>query len=419
MADQQRYRVIGITPETKKDFEALDVLTWFDEVDPDDGDLSGAIDLSRAFAATRTGEPPFSGIYAWYDHRLTVPAVGGGLVQVPCAGLTWVGVHPDDRRTGVLSTMLEHHLSSLHEAGVAFGALHASEVGIYGRFGYGQASFGVNLTVGGGTEVVAPGVDTTGIRTGLVDGFGDDAAARAVSMQHRVAAGLLGQVALTEQHLRRRFRRDARSERNSEPARMVVATRDGEDLGYVRFRRTQGWEDSLPSGTLEVLELVAAEPAVRLALVRRLLAFDLIGTVRLTAASVEDELVWWLGGPRAVKARVHDALWLRIVDVGAALPQRGYAADADVVLDVVDDRCPWNAGRWRFTASGGSASLARTEDAADVRLPVAALGSAFLGGRSVAAMARQGLVEELRPGTVVALSRAFATDVPPVAAAEF
>lgn len=419
MAEQQTYRVVPVTPETKEAFESLDLLTWFDEPSDDDDDLSGGLDLDRAFAATRTGEPPFSGIYAWFDHRLTVPGPDGAARQVPCAGLTWVGVHPDDRRTGVLSTMLEHHLRSLHDDAVALGGLHASEVGIYGRFGYGQATFGVVVEVGAGTEVAAPGVDASAVRTSLVDGVGDEAAARAVRIQHRVAADSVGQVTLTERHVRRRFRRNRVAERGSEPARMLVATRDGEDVGFARFRRTQKWEDSLPSGTLECLELHAADPAVRLALVRRLLAFDLIGTVTLPADSLEDELVWWLGGPRAVKARVHDALWVRVVDVEAALPQRGYATDVDVVLEVDDERCPWNAGRWRFTTRAGTATVTRTEDRADVVLPVVALGSAYLGGRSLASMARQGLVEERSAGAVAALSRAFATDRAPVATIDF
>ena len=193
----------------------------------------------------------------------------------------------------------------------------------------------------------------------------------------------------------------------------------GEDLGYAIVRRTHKWENSLPQGSLVCSDLTAADPAARLALVRRLVAFDLIGSVSLPAASLDDEVVWWLGGPRAVKARVHDALWLRVLDVGAALPLRGYAADVDVVLDVSDERCPWNARRWRLAASGGRATCEPTDAPADLRLPVQVLGSAYLGGRSVAAMARQGLVDELAPGAVRAVSRALATDVAPAAALMF
>ncbi len=419
MTGQPTYRIVQVTAETTAEFDALDRLTWFDEVDPQDDSPSGALDPARCYAATRTGDPPFSGIYASFDHRLTVPGPAGDLTQVPCAGLTWVGVHPDDRRTGVLTAMVDHHLRDIRDQGVALGALHASEVGIYGRFGYAPASFGVTVDVGGGADVTAPGVDCTGIRTEMVDGIGDEVAARVHRVQHEDAARSLGQVALTEAHNRRRFRPDPAAERGSERVRVLFAMRDGVDLGYAMVRRTHKWENSMPQGSLVCGDLTAADPAARLALLRRLVSFDLIGSVHVPASSLEDPLVWWLGGPRSVKARVHDALWLRLVDVPAALALRGYAADTDLVLEVDDERCPWNAGRWRLVASGGGATCERTDADADLRIAVQVLGSAYLGGRTVAAMARQGLVLERTPGSVDALSRALATDLPPVAALMF
>lgn len=420
MAGPSTYRIVQVTPETTADFEAIDRLTWFDEVDPQDDPPSGALDPGRCYAATRTGEPPFSGIYASFDHRLTVPGPGGGLIQVPCAGLTWVGVHPDDRRTGVLTAMVEHHLDDLRQRGVALCALHASEVGIYGRFGYAPASFGVVVEVGGGAEVTAPGVDCAGVRTELVDGIGEEVAARVRRVQLDAAARTLGQVGLTEAHNRRRFRPDPAAERGSERVRVLFAVRDGADVGYAMVRRTHKWEHSMPQGSLVCGDLTAADAAGRLALLRRLVSFDLIGSVQLPAASLEDPVVWWLGGPRAVKARVHDALWLRLVDVPEALARRGYAADADLVLEVEDEGCPWNAGRWRLVASvGGGAWCERTVAEPDLRLPVQALGSAYLGGRSVTAMAWQGLVQERSAGSVDVLSRALRTDVPPSAALMF
>ncbi len=419
MGEQTDWQVVRVTPETKAAFEEVDELTWFDERDPGDEDPSGALDLDRAFAATHTGRPPFAGIYASFDHLLTVPGPGAGPVQVPCAGLTWVGVHPDHRRCGVLRAMVRHHLADLRERGVAIGGLHASEVGIYGRFGYGQASFTAVLEVPGGAEVTAPGVDTTGIRTVLVTAVGDETAERCRAMQHAAAAADVGQVALTPAHHRRRFRPDPRAERGSEPARALIAQRDGADVGYALLRRTQRWESARPQGRLECGELVAADPAARLALLRRLVGFDLIGSVALLAASLEDEVIWWLGGPRAVTARVRDALWLRLVDVPAALTARGWSEDLDLVLEVEDGTCPWNAGRWRVRASGGVATCQPSTGEADVRLPVQVLGSAYLGGRSIGSMARQGLVEERAPGAVAALGRGLATDRAPGAALMF
>ena len=105
-----------------------------------------------------------------------------------------------------------------------------------------------------------------------------------------------------------------------------------------------------------------------------------MATTTLWNVPVDDPLLVWLADPRRAQPKLADSLFVRIVDVAEALEARRYAADADVVLEVADDVCAWNAGRWRFTAKGGTASCARTEDTADVRLSAETLGSLYLGG---------------------------------------
>ena len=85
---------------------------------------------------------------------------------------------------------------------------------------------------------------------------------------------------------------------------------------------------------------------------------------------------------------------MRLVDVGAALAARSYAATPDVVLDVADAFCPWNEGRWRL--DGGGCERTRAEP--DLVLDAAALGAAYLGGTTLRALAAAGRVTELRPG---------------------
>ena len=92
------YRIVEVTDATAEAFHLLDQIAFFyGEPEPTQDALS-SLDLERSYAATATGEPPFAGIYSSYDMRLTIPAPGGGLQVVPMAGLTWVGVHPDERR---------------------------------------------------------------------------------------------------------------------------------------------------------------------------------------------------------------------------------------------------------------------------------------------------------------------------------
>src|SRR4051812_41561166 len=71
-----------------------------------------------------------------FPYDFSVP--GGSL---PCAGVTVVGVYPTHRRRGVLRAMMQAQLGDVHERGEPIAALWASEETIYGRFGYGVASW--------------------------------------------------------------------------------------------------------------------------------------------------------------------------------------------------------------------------------------------------------------------------------------
>ena len=100
---------------------------------------------------------------------------------------------------------------------------------------------------------------------------------------------------------------------------------------------------------------------------------------------------------------------MRLVDVGTALSGRSYADDSRVVLDVRDEFCSWNAGRWQL--EGGAVS--RTDDAADLVLDVADLASVYLGGFTFRALARAGRVEELREGGIDRTDALFRSDIAP------
>src|SRR5690606_16068119 len=130
-------------------------------------DLRDDLDFRHARALERAGEarpgepvterPPLVGISSAYDMVVTAPAADGALARLPMDGLTWVGIHPDHRRRGLLTRLMKDHLHRVHERGeCAVAGLHASESAIYGRFGYGCASLDIKLTLGRGTELKAP-----------------------------------------------------------------------------------------------------------------------------------------------------------------------------------------------------------------------------------------------------------------------
>ena len=163
-----------------------------------------------------------------------------------------------------------------------------------------------------------------------------------------------------------------------------------------------------------------ADDAAELAVLRRLLSFDLVSTVELRGVAEDSPVLWWLGGLRGLAVSARESLWVRVVDVPAALGARGYAAAVDVVLEVTDETCPWNAGRWRLSvAEDGTGSCAATTDAADLTVDAHTLGAAYLGGRTLRDLRRQGVVREHRDGAVEALHAAMTASRKPVGAHDF
>lgn len=427
--------LVGLTAEDAERIKTLEDIVWF-EVAPgltaqdyvetlDWGRSRGVETAGPAPLGTPDGAPrPLVGIYSAYDMAVTVPGPGSGLTRVPMSGLTWVGVHPDHRRRGILRQMMTDHLHRLHDTGdAAVAGLHAAEVAIYGRFGYGTASLDVMLTLSRGTELgVSPDLDAAAAQVSTHFVAADSAeAADALHRAHlRSAEHTLGAVTRGDDVARSWFRDHPSARQDKEPLQVMFAQRGGELTGYAVFRRTAKWENNQPEGEVSVRELGASDPASLLALTRRLVDLDLTSTVKLWSRSTDDPILWWAGGPRTARLKAADALWIRLVDVEAALTARGYGAPVDVVLEVVDELCPWNARHWRLTAGAdGTGRCLPSEDEPDLRLPVQALGAAYLGGRSIAAQAGAGVVGELRPGAVHELSRAMRAGVEPVGAIGF
>jgi predicted acetyltransferase len=106
---------------------------------------------------------------------------------------------------------------------------------------------------------------------------------------------------------------------------------------------------------------------------------------------------------------VVEALWVRLVDVGAALSARGFRGDGRIVLDVRDDFCPWNQARWRVERG----TAVRTTAQADLSLDASELGSVYLGGFSFEQLRRAGRLEELKPGAVARADDLFRADREP------
>lgn len=392
---------------------ATDQFVWFDEApDVPVEELIGAVPPEHRWAVD-VGDGPegmYAGIYGVRPMELGLPS--GRLA--PVAGLTWVGVHPDHRRRGLLTALLRHHLEQAHREGLALSALHASEPAIYPRFGYGLAALELQVDLGRGTSFTAPGLEerVSGTATTTVTGSDPGVASRARALDLRLAAQSPGIIVGSEEFYTRAISDRPHELRDKEQIRLIFAVRAGEDVGCASFRRTPKWDNGRPGGTVTVGHL-GGDPAARLALLRRLVDLDLTSTITLSRVSPDDPLFAWVGGPRgAADVRTYDSTYVRLVDLASAWAARGYDSDCDIVVDVADRHAPWNAGRWRLLASGGEGTAERTDAEPDLSLDVNVLGAGYLG-RSIAPLLRAGIVTEHRGGALGSLAEAMRTELAP------
>ena len=334
--------------------------------------------------------------------RLTVP---GG--ELSAAGVTTVGVHPTHRRRGIMTQLMRRQLDDVRELGEPLAILWASESAIYGRFGYGLTTRNARIDVPRQHAVFRDPGQPLG-RTRLV---GLDAAESVLPpIYERVRRQWPGMLSRTPAWWPV-MRLDDREQRRDGggPLFCAVLAIDGRDEGYALYRLHEGGGDGLSDNRLEVREALATSPVATRELWRYLFGVDLIDRVTARLLAEKHPLFLMVLDPRRLRMSLGDGLWLRLVDVGAALSGRTYAGDGSIVLEVEDAFCDWNAGRWRL--AGGEAR--RTEDDADLRLDVADLASVYLGGFAFADLARALRVEELTPGAIERADVLFRTSQAP------
>jgi predicted acetyltransferase len=302
---------------------------------------------------------------------------------------------------------MRHQLHSVHEAGdEPLAILWASEPQIYGRFGYGLATRSLSVKVPREPRALHAATPADpGLRLRLADPAGWKALA---AVYEAVAARRPGLPERDEPWWRRAVRdvpalRGGRSE-----LRCVVAEDEAGVRGYALYATKQSFDEDFGSGDVSVREVMAADSPALAAVYRYLFDLDLMGRTSLWNVPVDDPLLHWLQNPRRAKPSLGDGLYVRLVDLARALEARTYAAPVDLVLDVTDGLCPWNAGRWRLTADEEGVRCRRTDDDADLAVDVTDLGAVYLGGTSLAELALAGRVREQRPGSVAAASAAFA-----------
>lgn len=348
---------------------------------------------------------------AAFTRELTVP---GALL--PAAHVSLVGVLPSHRRRGLLTAMMQRQLREINAAGVEpIAVLWASEGSIYPRYGYGLAAQRLILAVPG--QLVRPAAADRDGRLRLVD----PAAARPVMAQiyERLRAGRTGWSSRDERWWSFLLADPAGRREGGTELRAVVHEGADGPTGYALWRARSRWTSGSADGEVEVQEVLATDPSAYTVLWRFLLSVDLTSTTRYALAGVDEPLLHLVDEPRRLAAHLADSLWLRLVDAPRALAARRYAASVDVVVELADAVLPANAGRWRLVGGPGGATCTPTGSPADLTMSVLDLGSAYLGGTSLSALAAAGRVRELREGTLRTAAVAFGWERLPAASEMF
>src|SRR4051812_21865800 len=329
-----------------------------------------------------------------FKFNLSVP--GGDL---PTAGVTVVGVYPTHRRRGVLRSLMRAQLDDAHERSEPLAALWASEETIYGRFGYGLASFAGEIKLGHEYTSFAQQFEPEGTIRFLEPDEARETVSPVYERARRLTPGMFSRDQLWWEQ--REVRDPEERREGAGPKRWVAYERDGSVDAYACYRHKPGWDEGSTVAELRVIEALAATPTAERDLWGYLLSIDWKATLSAYLLPPDHPLFLLLATPRRLRYRMGDGIWVRLVDVGAALSGRAYSADGAVVFDVHDEFCPWNEGRWKLE----DGQAARADEDADIALSAQSLGSAYLGGVPFAALARAGRAEELRDG---ALQRADA-----------
>ncbi len=331
---------------------------------------------------------------------MTVP---GGVL--PVGGVSAVGVLASHRRQGVLSSLMRRQLSDIRDRGESVAALYASEAAIYGRYGYGRAVDNVFYTIPKHSSAFRPDAPVDPalrLRVEPPENVRDEF----VKLFDQVRTSRPGLYTRTPARWNAVLADDDNARHGSGRLRCVLAEDDQGVRGYALFRvKRQTTDHDVPDGLVDLEELFALDPAAYALVWRSVLDRDLCSRVFAGNRPADDPIMHLLAEPRHLTAGTLDELWIRLVDVPAALTQRVYSAPVDLVVEVDDDVCPWNAGRWRLSTAKGTCEP--TEDAPDLSLPVRILGAGYLGGRSLESYRLAGQIAEHREGAVRELSAAM------------
>lgn len=307
---------------------------------------------------------------------------------VPVAAVTTVSTLPIYRRRGNLRAIMDADFRFLHETeGPAIAILYASLAAIYQRYGYGVVTTHHRYQVEPRYLAFAHPMhlrgqlrEVTRQDSGLLNDILKRYRAPRTGDLHRSRA--VWEIGALEE--------PAKGHKLS----LLVYEEDGIPQGYTIYTTGPGpYDGPGPRQVLTVRDLVWLTPAAYRALWEHIGRFDLVREVIWDVAPDDDPLPHLLLEPRMLRDTARDGILGRIVDVERALPSRPYGATGTLTFELVDDMCPWNAGRWRLETSGAETLIRRTTETPDLTLPVHTLAMLTFGQISATEAARMGRLD--------------------------
>src|SRR6266704_221971 len=197
------------------------------------------------------------GITMCHSFRLSVP----GQEVLPAAGVTFVAVLPTHRRRGVLRSLMLRQLTDVRDRGEPLAILWASEAVIYGRYGYGRASWHVGFTLrrgeGGLTGTAASAAD--GLRLRIAEP--ETALPELAKVYDAVLSARPGLFGRNDAWWRSAIYDPAEHRAGASPLRCLLAGDASGPRGYALYACVDTWADFLPDNVLTVRELMAADSA--------------------------------------------------------------------------------------------------------------------------------------------------------------
>ena len=183
----------------------------------------------------------------------------------------------------------------------------------------------------------------------------------------------------------------------------AVLEHEGQPTAYALYRMNSSFERGLQAGSVSVIEAVGDSPESMRAIWRYLLDIDWMARVKASLLPLDHPLLLLLAEPRRLGFSLRDGVWVRLLDIKPALSARSHQDERSVVIEVLDEFCPWNAGCWRVSSAG----VERTDEAPGLRCDIGGLGSVYLGGFTWTQLARALRVQELTPGAIAHADRLF------------